>query len=333
MKLALLFLCAVGLTAAPVIGQVTDVNARYPWRLPDWLWQQGEDSYFFEIEDFLNLRGDALKLADLKRLTDAKTADALEEDIARRLGRMYSLRRLAMSPTATVVSDGASGRSLVLRFDPTFEEGEKKMLIEAARLFLGHALDQDVIDKAFARATLSPKPMDGPYEMENGEPKSDLAGRPVYTAKYGRFLRFRSKPASSSVFGEQMKEALSPHGGDLPVLVISRYRGDVWWGGAYIGFFTDPVQRLIGELPSQGYLSIRLNSDKLAHDQPHFDDSVFWASKLGHEITHNLGYDHPQYKNPAERDANNTGTEWAFIVSYEMSLLDKLKSLSSEHSK
>jgi hypothetical protein len=307
-----------------------NVNERYPFRVPDWLWQQPDQSYVLNTEDFLSLRQDVAKLAELKKLPNTTAADALKEDIARRLARKYTVRYLDRA--AIIVSDSGSGRSLALRFDPTFEESEKAMLVEAAKLFLAHALDRDVIEKAWARSTATPKPMPAQYEMENGQPKLDAAGRPVFTDDYSRFLGFRMKPASGAVFAEQMGTALSSRDGDPPALVISRYRGNVWWGGSYIGFFNDPLQRLCAELPDRGYLYIKLNADKLAPSEPHYNDPIFWASKLAHECTHSIGYDHPGYKDAAERDANNSGNEWAFVYSYEMSLYEKLQSLSQASS-
>jgi hypothetical protein len=43
---------------------------------------------------------------------------------------------------------------------------------------------------------------------------------------------------------------------------------------------------------------------------------------------HNLGYWHPVYNNPGERDAENKGDEWAFIVSYEFAILEKLNNIN-----
>jgi hypothetical protein len=114
--------------------------------------------------------------------------------------------------------------------------------------------------------------------------------------------------------------------GDPAVLLVSSYSGNHWWGGGAYGYFSNPIHQLGRESPPRGYLYIRLNADKLAAPEPGWNDPAFWASKIAHELLHNLGYWHPDYKDPAEREANNQGNNWAFIVAYEIAIYERLKS-------
>jgi len=59
---------------------------------------------------------------------------------------------------------------------------------------------------------------------------------------------------------------------------------------------------------------------------PNWNDPAFWASKIAHQSLHGLGYDHPVYKDPADRDAHNMGNRKAFIVAYEFAILARLRS-------
>jgi hypothetical protein len=301
-----------------------EVNARYPYRLPDWVWQKPEFAYLLTASDLLALQADCVKLKSMQALEDSQDADAVELDIARRLGSKFTRRDL--SAGAYVTFDKVSATSLAVQFDPRFDEKTVATLKQAATLFLGVALDHSVIEKAYARSTSTPSPMPEMYEMKDGKPVIDEAGRQKFSKDYKFFLSQRSKPSSIDAFTKHLRDALSPASGDPAVLLISQYAGNVWWGGAYYSYHLEPAQQLARESPPRGYFYIRLNTDKLTKGEPNWDDPAFWASKLAHEMLHTLAYWHPAYKDPAERDANNHHDQWAFIVSYELAVLDKLKS-------
>lgn len=308
-----------------VATNAADVNARYPYRLPDWFWQAPEQSHLISTAEFITLKGDAQKLKALQQLEDSSAADSLEEDIAKRLSAKFAARDLAFG--AYVATDAKTGTSLAVQFDPMLDEKTKDTLKKATSLFLSVALDAEVIKQALARSTATPSPMPPMYEMKDGKPVMDEVGRPVFTKDYNFYLTQRALPSSIDAFTKQLRDALSAPGGDSTALFISQYSGNVWWGGSWYGYFNSPIHQAGREKPSRGYLYIRLNTDKLTEPQPHWDDPVFWASKIAHEVLHNFSYWHPAYKDPAERDASNHDNEWAFIVSYEVALYEKLKSL------
>ena len=298
-----------------------DPYERFPCRLPDWFWQAPDKAYLLPPLEMRVLQVDCQRLLVLKKLS-GPNADALEEGIARRLSARFSLRDLAAG--ADVCASESSGIALAVQFDPEFDDGTKATLRKGVSLFLDAALSADVIGRALARSTATPSPMPDQYELKDGKPVIDEVGRPQFTKAYATYLQQRSKPASAAAFTAQLRAALSPASGDLAVLFISRYSGNAWWGGSYHGFFNSPSQQAGRESPPRGYLSVGLNSDKLTSPEPHWNDAAFWASKIAHEILHNLAYWHPAYQDPAERDANNHDNQWAFIISYEAAIYDKL---------
>ena len=109
--------------------------------------------------------------------------------------------------------------------------------------------------------------------------------------------------------------------------MISRYTGNAWWGGGWYNFFYREPQRLARLSHARGYLYISLNSDKLAKGVAHHDDPVFWASKIAHEVLHNLSYWHPSYQDPKQRDEMNPPGKRAFIVAYEQSVYERAKAV------
>ena len=148
---------------------------------------------------------------------------------------------------------------------------------------------------------------------------------PADFVDYAFLMTQRARPLDPEQFSTHLRNALTSPSGDPTVLVVSSYSGNVWWGGSYYGYFADPLQQLGRESPARGCLYIRLNIDKLAPREQGWNDPAFWASKMAHELLHNLGYWHPDYKDPAERDANNKDNNWAFIVSYEAAIYESLK--------
>jgi hypothetical protein len=314
-------LLLIFLMTIPRHADGSDPYERFPFRLPDWFWQAPDKAYLIPPVEMRVLQTDCQRLLVLKKIS-GPNADELEESIARRLSARFSLRDLAAG--AEVCAGDSSGIALAVQLDPQFDEGAKATLRKGVSLFLDAALSADVIERALARSTATPSPMPDRYELKDGKPVIDEAGRPQFTTAYATYLKQRSKPASASAFTAQLREALSPANGDPAVLFISSYSGNAWWGGSYHGFFNSPIQQAGRESPPRGYLSIGLNSDKLTAPEPDWNDAAFWASKIAHEILHNLAYWHPAYKDPADRDANNHDNQWAFIVSYEAAIYDKL---------
>lgn len=295
---------------------------RYPYRLPDWIWDSREFSHLLTDEEILNLRSDIKKLDTLKTSKIDKAADKLAESIAVTLAQKFSTHDLERN--ARKISSRKSGLALDVLIDPTFGKADQVTIERAVSKFLDVALDRGVIGQALARSSAAPQPMPQQYEIQDGKEKLDAAGRPVFTDGYKFYLSNIAKPASVDVFHEHLKYVLSPRAGKTPVLVISAYSGNIWWGGGYYGYFSDPIQVLRKEAPSEGYLYIRLNTDKFKPEAAGWNDENFWASKLAHEILHNLSYWHPAYQSIEERQENNKGNDFAFIYSYEIAILEKL---------
>lgn len=300
------------------------VDARYPYRLPDWLWESPSNAHLLNSEEVLGIRSDIAKLNELGKLTDSRAADSLQSEIARRLASKFSARDLLAG--AYVAPNPRSGVSLAIQFDPSFSPEAKATLQSAATRFVDVALEPGLIKKAFERSTATPPPMPNVFETKDGKQQFDEIGRPVFTDAYAFYLKQRPRPVSPRQFEAHLRSALAGQNGEAAVLLISSYTGNVWWGGSYYGYFTDPLQQLVRENPARGYFYIRLNAEKLLPGEAGWNDSAFWASKIAHELLHNLGYWHPSYKDPMDRDSNNAGNNWAFIVSYEAAIYDRLKS-------
>jgi hypothetical protein len=301
-----------------------DLRARYPYRLPDWLWDTPRYAHLMTPTELLALRAEAADLAALAKSPSTRAADALELNLAARLSSKFDAQDLMVG--AYMASHPADGTSLAIHLDPAFTPAAQSTLKAAAVRFLEVALDPQVIRKAFERSSASPPPMPAIHEVKDGKVALDEIGRPAYTEGYAFYLKQRAKPSSPQAFARHLQDVLRPPGGDPALLLISSYCCNVWWGGSYYGHHTEPAQQLKRSAPARGYLYIRLNTAKLASPEPGWNDPVLWASKIAHEVLHNLGYWHPNYNDPAERDANNQGATWAFIVSYETAILEKLRS-------
>src|SRR4030095_2397783 len=303
------------------LGLAQNVNERYPFRLPDWLWDTPNTAHLLSTEDVLTLRGDIEKLAKLEKLQSSIAAESLENDIAKRLSNKFTIRDLAVG--AFVAKNKHSDAALAVQIDPSFDEIAKAMIQSAVSRFVEVALDPDLIKRAFERSTLEPSPMPERFEVENGKRKVDEIGRPVLNSDYRLYLRLRVRPINAELFSAELRNALAHPSGEPTVLVVSRYKGD-WWGGAYHNYYSNPIQRLGREGPTRGYFYIRLNSDRFAQVEAGWNDPNFWASKIAHELLHNLGYWHPNYKDLKEKADNNRGESWSFLVSYEDAILERL---------
>ncbi|MGD0960100.1 MAG: hypothetical protein ABSB19_09855 [Methylomonas sp.] len=300
-----------------------DTQDRYPYRLPDWFWQSPANAHLISPEEVLSTQNEIAALDALSGASSAK--QTLESAIAERLASKFSVRDLISS--ANVVTGLKNQVSLAVLIDPSFDLHARTVLQDAAQRFIEVAFDPEVIKKAFDRSSQMPNPIPAIYELKDGAKVAGGINSPVYSEAYAFYLHQKIKPASIDAFLMQLRNVLSTPSGGPAVLMISRYSGDAWWGGGYNNFHSAPAQQLKREGPSCGYLYIELNSDKLRKPEPAWDDINFWASKIAHELLHNLGYWHPNYKSPEERDANNRENEWAFIVSYEFAILEKLHQL------
>jgi hypothetical protein len=257
-----------------------------------------------------------IKLEDWLDKNNCKSRhDSLESLIATILSSQFALTDIIRNAEIFTNAD----INLALRVDPLFNDKSKKTLYEAAKIFISIALDTNVINEAINNSIQDPTPEPDVY-VENARSSDNLN---VYTSKYKFFLKCRSKPKNAQAFIKQLKTALGTEVGDPGLLLISAYDGDCWWGLSWYNYRYQPIEQLSRLSPSQGYLSVAFNYDSLKIRQ----DPVFWSSKIAHEVLHNLGYYHPAYKNPRERDINNQGDEKAFIVAYEFAILKKAREL------
>lgn len=318
LALSLVSICYVSTSTAG------DVNERYPYRVPDWLWDTARTSYLLSPEDVLTLRSDIAKLAELEKVPDSRAADSLEDDIAKRLSDKFSLRDLAVG--SFIVKEPSSGIDLAVQIDPAFNAQSRATIQSAVSRFVKIALDPEVIKKAYERSTLTPTPMPEMFKLKDGKQEMDAIGRPEFTSNYAFYLKQRVRPTDPEHFTAHLRNAMVNSDGEASILVISKYSGNVWWGGGYYNYFSNPIQQVAREGPGRGYFYVRLNSDRFVQPEVGWNDPNFWASKIAHEMLHNLGYWHPDYKDPAERDMNNKGVSWNFAVSYEAAILEKLVS-------
>lgn len=299
-----------------------DVNGRYMYRVPDWLWKQQRFAAMIPPETRRSLEYDIQVLNALADLDDDSAHDEKGDQIARQLSGLLALRDLTAD---TITFEHLSENTrLALQVDPEFSQDARVTICDAAERFLTVALDDSVIQEAIDSSIDTPSPMPEMYELEDGSPKKDEFGNNVYTPGYAFYLRQRHRPKDVASFKSHFRQALSTPTGDAALLVISQYAGNVWWGGGYYDFYHQDVQQLSRLRPSRGFMYIRLNADKLNQGEAHYDDPVFWASKIAHEVLHNIGYWHPGYTDPAHRDANNQGNTKAFIVAYESEIYSKL---------
>jgi len=319
--LRFLFLSVIFFFNISVFAQ--NVNARYPWRLPDWLWDNAINSHLVSAEEALIIRSDILKINELNKLEVSPAKELLKIETSKRIAIKFNLNDLTRN--AYVVANKYTDLALAIELDPSFSSAAKETIRNAISLFLRVALDPEVIEKAYSRSTKTPEPMPVMYETKDGKPLEDAAGRPVFTEDYAYYLGSRPIPGSAKEFSEHLGSALRKIRGSPQLIVISSYKGNIWWGGAYYGFYSDPVQSLNKEIPPTGYFYIRLNTDKFLPTEPGWDDPNFWAAKIAHEILHNLNYWHPDYSSIKERNENNHGDVWSFVYSYEQAIYEKLK--------
>lgn len=299
----------------PRVSLAQDVNARYPYRVPDWLWIQQYLTSVLSVEQRREIEYDIEILEALVNLEDGTEYNRKTDEVALKISNIFALRDF----TANTVpfENLAIGANLSIHLDPNFSSEAKDTINRATELLLRFAFDEHVIQRALDSSINTPEPMPEKYEMENGKPKIDQFGNKVYTPGYSFYLRQLHRPQNAIAFKNNLKMALSTLEGNPSLLVISQYSGNDWWGGAYYDYFHSSVQQLSRLSPVKGYLYIRLNSDKLSDGTPNHNNPAFWASKIAHEILHNLGYWHPPYANPDDRDSNNQGNTKAFIVAYE----------------
>jgi hypothetical protein len=306
-----------------IAASAADVNARYPYRLPDWLWDVESNAHLIPADEVVLLRRDIKKYSALAQLDDSSEGDALEKSIASRIASRFAPQDLTGG--AYRAKNTAAGIDLAAIVDPSFSPEAQATIRSAVSRYVQVALDDRVIESAIARSIAEPRPFPAKYEIKDEKEVVDAAGRRTFTSAYALYLRSRAQPRSSMQFARQLKLALSAVEEVPAIIIISSYTGNVWWGGAYYRYFNDPVQQLARVAPSRGYLYIRLNADKLVAGESHWNDADFWASKIGHELLHNLAYWHPPYKDVVERNENNVGSESAFIVAYEAALFELLK--------
>lgn len=295
-------------------GQNT-VNLRYPYRVPDWLWKDQLRSIWIDSVTNVKLSEKILKMEDAYNVKNDSLGDLLEKEINQLLNSKLSLLNLERG---SKIIESKNGLNLALQLDPNFRTQDQVLLSKAAKLFLEIALDDKVIAEAYENSIDSPTPVPEIYD------KIDVN---KFTVNYAFMLNNRIKPFSSEQLKIQLKNALTTQIGDPALLVISSYTGNIWWGGSWYNYFYNTTQHLSKYSPSSGFLYIRLNTDYLLTNQ----DVPFWASKIAHEILHNLGYWHPNYADPAERDKNNIGKNKAFIVAYEFAILKKANQTYNKH--
>ncbi|HST21754.1 MAG TPA: hypothetical protein VLR90_11580 [Blastocatellia bacterium] len=296
-------------------------GSRYPYRVPDWLWRDDRRTTVIDEKLRKTLDYDIEVLTALQSLEDSTAADEKEIAIAKKLSGALSLRDLTSD--AICFTEQSQGTKLCIQIDPAFDAVSKETLTRGAQLFLKYALDDDIIRQAFSQSIAEPSPMPDKFEMKDGKPVLDSFGRQVFTSSYRLFLKSISRPTDVASFKAQLRAALSTPN-DMPALLaISKYTGNVWWGGSWYDFFYANENQLSRLSPMKGFLYIRLNADKLKEGVPQWNDPIFWAAKIAHECLHNLGYWHPNYNNPPERDENNPPGKMAFIVAYETFLYKK----------
>jgi hypothetical protein len=311
--LLVLGLLLIVVAAGSAKAQNFDIS-RWPPRLPDWLWQNGSLRPLFDDDDIVDLQ---IAIKHANALGDAGRGheqDIENAKIARSLASMVA-RRDAVR-LATIVTDPTSNRKMALFLDPQFSPDLQEVLKEAVSIVLRFATNDDIIGGA----------LDASVERAEPFPSQTIIvdGKSINNPAYQNYLQSKSKPHDSNEFKRDMANALSPDDGVLPLLVISRYSGNVWWGGAYYDFYNMSSQQL-QRLRPQGYFYIRLNSDRMTSTSPHVHEPEFWAAKIAHEMLHNLGYWHPNYLDPAERDRSQQGPAKSFMVTYEELLYEQAK--------
>jgi hypothetical protein len=280
---------------------------RYPFYFPEWLWR--DDHRYAQLVDRetaskwaeLRLRAEKLVKGDLQ-----EEADLAEDEARRLLHSQLSSRDFLRG--AEIVEAREKNRAIALHLDPSFPEPMKGVMKRGVEIYLQHATDPAVVKAAYRNSIEQAEPF--PPEIIDGEPNRD----------YWLFSTSVSKPRSEASFTEQLETVLHPKDGSTPLLIISAYSGNPWWGGGIYDAYYSPRFQL-SRIAQNGYLYIRLNTDKMVAPSERFNDPAFWASKIAHEILHNLGYWHPSFADPAERDKVSQPGKMAFLVAYERAFL------------
>jgi hypothetical protein len=296
-----------------------DVNERYPFRIPDWLWQDERRLTQISPAERKSLEYDIQIVKALQQLDDSTASDVKDNEIAGKLCRYFSISDLCAG--GTTFRNETTGVALCVQIDPEFNAAQKKTLLSGVELLLACALDDGVIANAIKKSIVEPSPMPPKFDEQDSAQLSDA---------YKFYLTHRPKPESVDQFKSHLRLAFSSPTGDPGLICISKYHGNVWWGGAYYDFFHVPEMQLSRFAPEHGFLFVRLNSDKMQPSEPSWDEPAFWAAKMSHELLHNLGYWHPSYADPDERDRNNQGDKKAFMVAYEQEIYSKAKPLEKK---
>lgn len=303
-----------------------DVNARYAARVADWLWSNSTYNGFINeaLREEIELD---IRLYEGTRGQDGDAAskffDRTELEIAAKLSKKFAIRDLTAG--LPIHSNFAEDMGLCVAVDPKFSDRSQALIQSAVDLLLQVAVDPLVIQNALDTSIAAPTPQPEMYQMKDGQPVLDRYGNKLFDAEYQFMRENRVLPPSVEFLQNQIKSALPGKKQGPGLLVVSHYTGNDWWGGGYYGFFSTDAFQLKREQPAQGYLYIRLNEDQMQQDAEHFDDPAFWASKISHEILHNLSYWHPAYASPMDRENNNQGNQKAFIYAYELSVFEAAK--------
>lgn len=152
--------------------------------------------------------------------------------------------------------------TLQVGVDPSFSEGQQRLIIDAMDVFVERAMEDSILDCAYKRST-----KDFPVDRKTFEVQLYSALSPIYV---------KSSVLPSFAF-------------------IARYGSDPESVGiAYLDLFNDRESPLPG-YSTRHYLHIALNTDHLGEGSQYSlaRDVDYWAGVIGHEFLHNLGYDHP----------------------------------------
>jgi hypothetical protein len=290
-------------------------NNRYPNRLPDWIWRDQIRSVFFDEMTIRELDSKIINMNHYTELKDYIHANALSNEINYAINSRLALIDIAKD--AQIITSSNNELNLAIKLDPEFTEDAKKVIAQAAKIFLDVALNDDVIEESMKHSTSSPQPIPKMFDTKAINNKSAQE----YTPEYIEYNECRTKPISSAQFKTQMKYALTTPIGDPALIIISSYKGSSWWGGATYNYYYNTMQQLSRFSPSQGYLYMRLNTDSLKTNT----EPEFWASKLAQYVLYNIGYWHPIFANTAERDKYNFGDNYAFVYAYENAVLKRAR--------
>lgn len=283
---------------------------RYPLSFPFWLWRD-DPRYSVLIDEETRSELDRLQSEALRLRGEEKYAEAQKLEAENRALLHHKLAVRDFIRGADIITDPTTGHRLALQLDPQFPKDMQPVLRSAISHYLAQATNSDVVEKAYANAIERAQPF--PPETVNGDPNP----------QYWLFNASMSKPPSAKYVIQQMDTALAPADGSIPLLVISSFSGNPWWGGGIYDVYNIPEFNLTRNGRGQ-YFYIRLHTDKMQTGSIRFNDPKFWASKIGHEILHNMGYWHPEFVDPAERDRESRPGEMAFIVAYEKAMLEAL---------